>query len=122
MAAVIAVAMLGGPVLLADPTFNGNGGIFLDRLGWDSHPSGSTAGIFIGSVTCQQTCGVVKIEIDWDDGTVDRFYTSLPATPNQTHTHQYADNGLRHAKIRIEDEDPYNNWLSVEPIDITIQH
>ena len=31
-----------------------------------------------------------------------------------------SENGLRHVKIRFEDEDEYGNWLNIEPIDISI--
>ncbi len=112
--------MMAAPKLLADPSITGNGGLYLDRLSWSSNPSGPVAEVYLGQLSCLETCGVVKMEIEWDDGTVDRLYFSLPAGLNQWFSHQYSDNGLRHVKIRFEDEDEYGNWLNIEPIDISI--
>jgi hypothetical protein len=118
--AVMTLAMLMTATALADPDVGGNGGL---EVGWGytPFPSGKVAGINLVDLACRSgyTCGQVKIVIDWDDGTVETTYWNLPASPGWMY-HEYAENGLPHANVWIEDEDQYGNWLEIDDLDFHI--
>jgi hypothetical protein len=121
VATLAIVLLMSSPTLHADPTISGNGGLYLDMLSWYSTSSSPVGQVYLGGVSCQSACGDIRMDIDWDDGTVDTYFMSLPASMNQWFSHWYADNGQRHVKIHIEDA-ANGNWLHVEPIDLWITY
>jgi hypothetical protein len=113
-----ALLLVSSQTLLADPNISGNGGLYLDVLSWYSSPTSPVGQVYLGEVSCQSSCGDVRIDIDWDDGSVDTSFMPMPAAMNQWFSHWYSDNGRRNVKIHIEDAN--GNWLHVEPIDFAI--
>ena len=116
-----ALLLLSSRTLLADPTVSGNGGLYLNALSWYSTWSSPVGQVYLGDVSCQSSCGDIRMDIDWDDGTVDTYFMSLPASMNQWFSHFYADNGHYHVRVHIEDA-ANGNWLHVEPIDLVISY
>ena len=114
-----ALLLVSSQTLLADPNISGNGGLYLDVLSWYSTPTSPVGQVYLGEVSCQSSCGDVRIDIDWDDGSVDTYFMPMPAAMNQWFSHWYSDNGRRQVAIHIEDA-ANGNWLHVEPIDFAI--
>ena len=112
--------LVSSQTLLADPTIAGNGGLYLDMLSWYSSPTSPVGQVYLGEVSCQSACGDIRMDIDWNDGTVDTYFMSLPASMNQWFSHWYADNGRYRATVHIEDAN--GNWLNVAPIDLPISY
>jgi hypothetical protein len=66
------------------------------------------------SVGCSQgfTCGLTSIEVDWDDGSATDSvvgYVSQTQLLEEEFLHEYAQNGLYHAKFGIDDD--LGNWV-----------
>src|SRR3954462_13522443 len=116
IACVLAVT---APGLLADPDVGFDG----IAIGWNYTPFPSTkvAGVFLGEIQCLEghTCGLMQITINWDDGTVEHFYTYAGQTPGWFY-HEYASNGLAHGSVYVEDEDQNGIWCTVEDLDFHI--
>jgi hypothetical protein len=107
------------PTVLADPDVSFDG----IAIGWNytPYPPTKVAGVLLGEIQCLEghTCGLLQITINWDDGTVEHFYTYAGQTPGWFY-HEYADNGLRHGTVYVEDEDQNGNWWLVEDLDFHI--
>jgi hypothetical protein len=115
------VLLIATPSIADNPVTTGNGG-FDPSIGWIPNPPDKFGFIQV-NLWCNSgyTCGLTKVSIDWDDGTIETFYSYLPIVGHNS-SHEYGDNGLRHIKVYGEDEDENGNWFDVRPLDTWINN